>query len=45
LVGVGISALVTDDYAHAIKSPPLSWVAPDLVRRVMAGDLLSDRQL
>jgi hypothetical protein len=47
LVGVGISTFVTDDYAHAIKTPPLFWVAPDLVRRVMAGDppLLSDRQL
>jgi DNA-binding CsgD family transcriptional regulator len=47
LIGVGISAFVTEEYAQAVKSPPLFWVAPDLVRRVMAGEvpLLSDRQL
>jgi DNA-binding CsgD family transcriptional regulator len=47
LIGVGISAFVTDDYAHAIKRPPLLWVGPDLVRRVMAGapPLLTDRQM
>jgi DNA-binding CsgD family transcriptional regulator len=47
LIGVGISAFITEDYARAVKGPPLFWVAPDLVRRVMAGDppLLSERQL
>jgi DNA-binding CsgD family transcriptional regulator len=47
LVGVGVSTFVTEAYARVIKSPPSFWVAPDLVRRVMAGDppLLSDRQM
>jgi DNA-binding CsgD family transcriptional regulator len=47
LVGVGVSAFVTDDYARVIKRPPFFWVAPDLVRRAVAGDLplLSDRQM
>ena len=47
LIGVGISAFLTEDYAHAVKGPLLFWVAPDLVRRVMAGEapLLNDRQL
>lgn len=47
LVGLGISAFVTDAYAQEVKKPPLSWIAPDLVRRTLAGEapILTDRQL
>jgi hypothetical protein len=47
LVGVGVSSFLSEDYSRAIKEPPLFWVAPDIVERVLnvGSPLLNDRQL
>ena len=45
-VGVGVSAFISDDFLQSIKTPPLSWVYPELIRRIANGNspLLSDKQ-
>lgn len=45
--GVGVSAVVQDEFLREMKKPPLCWMGPELTRRVMSGDspLLSDREL
>ena len=45
-VGVGVSAFISDDFLHYIKTPPFFWVYPELIRRIASGEspLLSDKQ-
>ena len=47
LVGVGVSAFVSERFARAVQTPPFSWAGPEAVREIMRGGspLLSDRQL
>jgi hypothetical protein len=44
---VGVSLFVTDDFVREIKTPPLRWIGPELMQRILGGDspVLSDRQL
>ena len=44
---VGISLCVDDGFIRHLKTPPIPWVGPEVVRWVMRGDLpvLTDRQL
>lgn len=44
---VGVSVIVTDDFLAELKKPPLSWVGPELARRVARDEspLLSARGL
>ena len=46
-IGVGVSAFVSDDFLQYIKTSPLFWVYPELIRRVANGNspLLSDKQI
>jgi hypothetical protein len=43
----GVSAFVRDEFVVSIKTPPMSWVGPELARRIMAGrsPVLSAEQL
>jgi hypothetical protein len=43
-LGAGLSALVSDDFLHELKTIPLFWLGPELVKRIIRGDspLLSD---
>lgn len=45
-VGVGVSAFISDDFLQYLKTPPFSWVYPELIRRIATGKspLLSDKQ-
>ena len=47
LIGVGVSAFVSDDFLVQLKTPPYRWVGRELVRRIAGGDdpLLSDQQM
>lgn len=47
LVGAGVSAFVSEAFARQIKTPPLGWIGPEIVRGVCAGHspVLSDRQV
>jgi len=44
---VGLSVFVTDSFVQEIKTPPLFWVGPELLRRGLEGNFpaLTDRQL
>jgi hypothetical protein len=44
---VGVSVFVTDDFVRELKTPPLFWFGPELVRRVgrARSPVLSDEQL
>lgn len=44
---VGISLCVTDEFVRDLKTPPVRWFGPELVRRITAGDsvTLTDRQV
>jgi hypothetical protein len=46
LVGVGVSAFLSDDYLLRMKTPPFFWVGPDLTMRIAGGEspLLSDKE-
>jgi hypothetical protein len=47
LVGVGCSAIITDEFLHEAKTPPFFWIGAELTRRVSRGDspLLSDKDV
>ena len=47
IVGVGVSAFISDDFLRSLKRPPFCWVGPELIRRVVCGNspLLSDRKV
>ncbi|HEY9179359.1 MAG TPA: hypothetical protein VIO32_01490 [Candidatus Baltobacteraceae bacterium] len=47
LVGAGISAFVSDVFLHDIKSPPLCWIGPEIVKSTERGEssVLSDKEL
>lgn len=44
---VGVSVFVQDDFMLEMKAPPLSWLGPELVRRITQGKspLLNEKQL
>ncbi len=44
---VGVSVIVNDDFVRDLKTPPHSWVGPELTKRILSGDfpVLSERQL
>jgi DNA-binding CsgD family transcriptional regulator len=44
IIGVGVSAFVSDEFLRSLKRPPFPWLGPDLTRRIARGDspLLSD---
>lgn len=46
-LGGGASVFVSDEFLHAIKTPPFFWIGPDLAKRVMHGKspLLSDQEV
>ena len=43
-LGAGLSALVSDEFLHELKTTPFFWLGPELVKRIIRGDspLLSD---
>ena len=47
LVGVGVSAFVSERFARAVQTPPFSWAGPEAIREIVRGGspLLSDAQL
>ena len=47
LIGIGCSAIISDDFLQEAKSPPFFWIGPELVRRIRRGQspLLSDKQV
>jgi len=47
VIGVGVSAFVSDAFLTHLKTPPYRWVGPELLRRIVRGDdpLLSDQQV
>jgi len=46
-LGVGMAVLVSDDFLRELKSTPLFWFGPELVKRIAGGTspLLSDAQV
>jgi hypothetical protein len=44
---VGVSAFITDDFVRELKTAPLFWFGPELVRRITRDEfpILRDRQL
>ena len=46
-LGVGMAVLVSDDFPRELKSTPLFWFGPELVKRIAGGTspLLSDAQV
>ncbi len=47
IIGVGISAFVSDDFFRDLKTPPFCWAGPEITRRVIRGasPLLTDKQV
>ncbi len=47
LIGLAIIAVISDAFAVRLKPPPLVWIGPEIISRVLAGDspLLSHRQM
>src|SRR5690242_18688696 len=47
LFGVGVSAFVDDQFVRDLKTPPLLWIGPELLRRITRGEspLLSDKSV
>jgi hypothetical protein len=47
LVGAGVSVFLSDAFVREMKSAPLIWIGPEIVRRIVAGNspVLSDKQL
>jgi hypothetical protein len=47
IVGVGVSAFVSDDFMRELKSAPSFWIGPELARRVRRGDspVLTEKQI
>jgi DNA-binding CsgD family transcriptional regulator len=47
LVGLGCSAIISDEFLLEAKTPPFFWIGPELTRRISCGcsPLLSDKQV
>ena len=47
LVGIGCSAIVSDEFLSEAKTPPFFWIGPELTRRISRGHspLLSDKEV
>jgi len=47
MLGIGASVFVSDEFLHALKTPPLLWIGPELASRVMRGDspVISDKEV
>ncbi len=48
MIAVGITVFVTDNFVRELKTPPLFWMGPELVKRGARGDhssLLSAKQI
>lgn len=47
LIGAGVSAFLSETFIREMKTPPLTWVGPEIVRRLSAGNspVLSDKEL
>lgn len=47
LMGVGVSAFVSDEFVRDLKTPPLVWIGPEMLRRIIRGEspLLSDKSV
>jgi hypothetical protein len=47
ILGTGITVFVSDEFMRDAKTPPLFWIGPELVKRVVRGNcpLLSDEEL
>jgi DNA-binding NarL/FixJ family response regulator len=47
ILGVGVSAIVSDQFLRELKTPPFFWVGPEITERVRRGEspLLSNRQV
>jgi hypothetical protein len=47
LVGIGCSAIVSDEFLREVKTPPFFWIGAELTRRISRGHspLLSDKQV
>lgn len=47
IIGMGVSAFVSDDFLLALKTPPFFWVGPELTRRLARGEspLLSNQEV
>lgn len=47
IIGMGVSAFLSDDFLNEIKQPPFFWVGPELAKRISHGEstLLSDHAL
>jgi len=47
ILGVGVSAIVSDQFLRELKTPPFFWVGPEIAERVRRGEspLLSDKQV
>jgi hypothetical protein len=45
IIGVGVSAFISDEFLLSLKRPPFFWIGPELTGRISRGDspLLSDR--
>jgi hypothetical protein len=45
LLGLGVSAFVSDEFLHALKRPPFVWIGPELTSSISRGEspLLSDQ--
>ncbi|HZQ19280.1 MAG TPA: hypothetical protein VFA90_11190 [Terriglobales bacterium] len=47
LIGAGISVFLSDAFVREMKTSPLIWIGPEIVRRLVVGNspVLSDKQL
>jgi DNA-binding CsgD family transcriptional regulator len=47
IVGVGLSAFVSDDFFRELKTPPFCWAGPEMTRRIARGDspLLTNKEV
>lgn len=47
MIAVGVTVFVSDDFLRTMKTAPLSWIGPELAKRVARGDspLLSWKQV
>ena len=47
IIGIGVSAFVSEDFLRALKTPPFFWVGPELTKWLSSGQLplLSDREM
>lgn len=47
IIGIGVSAFVSQDFLRALKTPPFFWVGPELTRRIARAEspLLSSQEV